>query len=398
MFQIIYIQFIIIIFISLYNIYYIFNIHLNKYYYLNSTKNVNNILRKINGFVILCKTNQIINKTNHFIVQPKISSTVILYNSEKSIKTAVRSIQNQNMKDIEIILVDDNSSDNSLKIIKKLEENDNRIKIIKNKINKGSIFSRSIAALYSKGKYIMALDSDDIFINQNIFDICFKEAENQNIDILEFSGFNVRKLILRLNGKLPKIAFYLRYKKNNTIIREPKLFDSLYKKNRTHILRLTDGYIWGKCIRTNIYKNALKILGEGIYKQNINYGEDRIVNFILFKVAKSFKFIEEYGIIYIYNPYSIFHSYNKKSILHDELINLNNIYRFTKNSTNVKIVVYELNYRWENIIMVGLNNENKNNLIVLIKLLLVNNYLDFREKNLLKNYLEQIKNNTYILY
>ena len=184
-----YIRFKIIILLSLYNIYYIFNTHLNNYYYLNSSKNLNNILRKINEFVIICKTDQIINNTNHFIFQPKISSTIILYNSENSIKTAVRSIQNQNMKDIEIILVDDNSLDNSLKIIKKLEENDNRIKIIKNKINRGSIYSRSISALYSKGKYIMALDSDDLFINKNIFDICFNEAEKQNLDILEFSGF-----------------------------------------------------------------------------------------------------------------------------------------------------------------------------------------------------------------
>ena len=302
----------------------IYIIYITKIINLN-TNNKNNIIRKINQYAIFCKSNKIINKKNTFSVQPKITATVIIYNSQKTLSTAIRSIQNQNMEDIEIILVDDYSIDNSLKIIKKLSENDFRINIIKNRINKGSLYSRSIAALYSKGKYIMALDSDDIFINPNIFNLCYKEAEKQNLDIIEFSGFQVRKPILRLNKKFPKIAFYLRYKKNNTIIRKPKLFNYLYLKNSTQIIRLIDGYIWGKCIKTFIYKKALKTIGEKVYKQNINFGEDRIVNFFLFKVANSFKFIQEYGIFYIYNPFSIIHSYNKVSILHDELINLKTI-------------------------------------------------------------------------
>jgi glycosyltransferase involved in cell wall biosynthesis len=394
---IIFIKFTVIILLCIYNIIFIFNKKMINNYYLNSKINKNNILRKINEYAINCKKKKIINKIENIFVQPNITSTVILYNAEKTISTAVRSIQNQNMKNIEILLVDDNSLDNSLKIILKLKEEDSRIKIIKNKINRGSIFSRSIATLYAKGKYIMALDSDDIFINKNIFELCYKDAENQNIDIIEFSGFMVRKFIQRLNQKFPKIAFYLRYKNNNTIIRKPKLFNYLYNKNKTHIIRLMDGYIWGKCIRTYTYKSALKILGEDIYKQNINFGEDRIVNFILFKVANSFKFIEEYGIIYIYNPLSIFHSYHKESILHDELINLNNIYKFTNNSTDVKIVAYEINYRWEKIIKVGLNEENKKNIIILINLLLANKYLDLNDKNKLQNYLELIINNKYNL-
>ena len=141
----------------------------------------------------------------------------------------------------------------------------------------------------------------------------------------------------------------------------------------------------------------MEILGEEIYKQKINFGEDRIVNFILFKEANSFKFIQEYGIFYVYNPLSIFHSYNKESILHDELINLNNLYKFTNNSTNIKIVAYEIDYRWEKIIKVGLNEENKKNIIFLINLLLMNKYLDFNDKNKLKYYLGQIINNQYNL-
>ena len=167
---------------------------------------------------------------------------------------------------------------------------------------------------------------------------------------------------------------------------QPNLFDFLYQKNNTRIIRLVDGYIWGKCIRTEIYLKTLNILGEYIYNQYMNFGEDRIVNFVLFKVANSFKFINEYGILYIYNPISIFHSYNKESITHDEIINLMNIYRFTKNTTNIRIVLYEIQYRWKNIIKPGLNEENRKNIKFLINLLLNSTLIGQNEKRKLYNY------------
>ena len=62
--------------------------------------------------------------------EPKITAIIPVYNSEKTIKPSLRSIQNQNMTDIEIILVNDFSSDNSLQTIKELQKEDPRIKII----------------------------------------------------------------------------------------------------------------------------------------------------------------------------------------------------------------------------------------------------------------------------
>jgi glycosyltransferase involved in cell wall biosynthesis len=101
-------------------------------------------------------------------------------------------------------LVDDFSSDKSLKIISNIAEKDSRVKIIRNKKNRGSLYSRSIGTLNSKGRYIMALDSDDIFSNEFLFYICYKESEKYDLDILEFSGFRIKKAILRLNQKLYK--------------------------------------------------------------------------------------------------------------------------------------------------------------------------------------------------
>ena len=62
-------------------------------------------------------------------------------------------------------------------------------------------------------------------------------------------------------------------------------------KSKKYII---DGYIWGKCINSSIFKKTLNIIGSSIYEQRINYGDDRLINFILFKVAHSFKYIKEY--------------------------------------------------------------------------------------------------------
>ena len=200
----------------------------------------------------------------------------------------------------------------------------------------------------------------------------------------------MKNSILKLNNKFPKIALYLRNKQNNLTLNQPQLFNSLYLKNGSKIKRLTDAYIWGKCIRTKLYHKALSTLGVHIYTSYYNYGEDRIVNFIFFKIANSFKFIEEYGIIYYYNPLSVCNSFKKEVIAHDELINLFSIYNFTKNTSDLEIIVYELKHRWNKTISPGLNNENKNYAKHLIKLLLISKNIKKREKKKLNKYLEEI--------
>ena len=350
------------------------------------------MIRKINKFIIICKNGELLNDIFNFSLIPKISAIVILYNSELSIKTAIRSIQNQKMIDIEILIIDDNSSDNSLEVIEKLEKKDKRIKIIKNKQNRGCLYSRSIGALNAKGKYIMALDSDDLFISKDIFNICYKEVEENNLDILEFSGFTVKKYILKLNNQLPEIAHYLKFKQHNLYIKQPELFDFLYLKNGSKIIRRVDGYMWGKCLNSKIYVKALNILGEKIYERYHNFGEDRIVNFVLFRIAKSFKYIEEYGILYLNNSLSICNSYKKELLASDELFNIMSILNFTKNTSYLSIPAYEIKHRWKHIIKPGLNEDNKKILKYIINILLISKHIKKNEKNKLKKYLEELQN------
>ena len=120
---------------------------------------------------------------------------------------------------------------------------------------------------------------------------------------------------------------------------------------------------------------SLKILGSNIYMKKINYGDDRIINFILFKIANSFKYIKEYGIIYNFNNNSITHSNSLFNNCHDELINIWSIYNFTKNSNDVYIAAFEIISRWNTIIYPGLNINNYKSINQLINKLLLNIYV-----------------------
>ena len=111
------------------------------------TNQMYNLIKKINTFIYICSKGILLEDIKLSYEKPKFSVIIALFNSEKTIKTAIRSIQNQNEKEIEIIIIEDCSNDNSLKKIEEMEKEDSRIKIIKNKKNRGALFSKSIGAL-----------------------------------------------------------------------------------------------------------------------------------------------------------------------------------------------------------------------------------------------------------
>ena len=346
-------------------------------------RKMNIILEKTNKWINLCQNETLNPNFVDSIEKPKITALITLFNSQNYIKTAVKSVQNQLFSDIEILIVEDCSKDNSHSIIQNMQKNDKRIKIIKNKKNRGALYSKSIGIIISTGKYIMILDSDDLFANENIFKICFEEAIKNNIDIIEFSGFNRNTSYFQLDN-IPEIPYYLRFKKENEIIYQPELSHFIYKKIGKYKYKLIDGVLWGKCVKSSAFKMSLKILGSDIYNQKINYGDDRIINFILYKVANSFKYINEYGIIYNFNNNSITHSNSLSNNCHDELVNIFSIYNFTQNSNDVNIVAFEIIFRWNNIIFPGLNKFNYEIINQLINMLSLNIYVcDFYKFKLL---------------
>ena len=96
--------------------------------------------------------------------KPKISVIIPFYNKDKfSTYIPLRCIQNQSFKDIEIIFVDDGSSENTIKEIIEEMKNDNRIILLKHKNNKGTLMTQVDGVRYASGEYILHLDQDDFF-------------------------------------------------------------------------------------------------------------------------------------------------------------------------------------------------------------------------------------------
>ena len=115
-----------------------------------------------------------------------------IYNGGKYLYYSLRSIQNQKMKDIEIIFTDDCSTDNSTLIIENYMKEDPRIRLIKNIKNRRILYSKSISALNAKGKYIIQLDQDDMFITDDAFNILYNKAEKYNLDLLQFREISMK--------------------------------------------------------------------------------------------------------------------------------------------------------------------------------------------------------------
>ena len=93
-----------------------------------------------------------------------VSVIMPAYNSERFIKQAINSVQNQTYQNFEIIVVDDCSTDNTNELVKDLCKEDKRIILLKNNKNEGAAISRNKAIEAAKGKYIAFLDSDDLWL------------------------------------------------------------------------------------------------------------------------------------------------------------------------------------------------------------------------------------------
>ncbi len=116
----------------------------------------------------------------------KVSVVVPVYNVEKYIKQCIESLLNQTLKDIEIICVDDGSTDNSLHILNELTQKDSRIKIFTQQ-NKGAGAARNLGISKANGEYLYFLDSDD-FTDINLLKEAYEKIKANNAQICIFKN------------------------------------------------------------------------------------------------------------------------------------------------------------------------------------------------------------------
>jgi glycosyltransferase involved in cell wall biosynthesis len=181
---------------------------------------IKNDIKNFETFFKFCNDNIKIIKKFYNKINPKVSVISPIHNRERFLIRFLKSIQYQSFKDIEIILVDDNSTDNGFKILEEYQKEDKRIKLIKHKRNKGTFITRNIGVLYSRAKYIILPDPDDL-ISKDIIRTCLYYAEKYKFEMIKYDSYNGNKHKIKFTDKKesrvvyqPELQTYLFYGKN----------------------------------------------------------------------------------------------------------------------------------------------------------------------------------------
>ena len=121
------------------------------------------------------------------VENPLVSVIVPIYNTAEYLEECLDSLISQTLEDIEIICVEDKSSDDCLKILKEYSKKDDRIVLIENDSNQGQSISRNNGLKVAKGEYVAFLDSDD-WIDRNTYEQLYKFAKDNDHDLVVFNA------------------------------------------------------------------------------------------------------------------------------------------------------------------------------------------------------------------
>ena len=192
-----------------------------------------------------------------------------VYNSEKYVGNAIKSILNQKFSKIEIIIINDGSTDKSVKIIKKYQRlNRLRLRLLNVKKNKGVSNSRNLGLKVAKGDYIIFLDSDDYLENNILTSIKNNIIKNKFPDLI-LGNHNMQSIKKNLNNKMIN---KLNHNKKINIINNLEFFT---------------GYCWAFIIkRAFISLNKIKFV-------NVKTHEDEIFISELISKSKSLSFLKK---------------------------------------------------------------------------------------------------------
>ena len=117
----------------------------------------------------------------------KVSVILPVYNVAPYLDETFQSLIHQSLRDIEIIAVNDGSTDNSESIIRKYQQQDSRIRLFSQE-NKGQSAARNLALQHAIGQYIYMMDSDDILTDSDALKTCYEYADKNKADFIFFDG------------------------------------------------------------------------------------------------------------------------------------------------------------------------------------------------------------------
>lgn len=231
---------------------------------------------------------------------PQISVIVPVYNVGKLVKRCLDSLLNQSLKDIEIIIVNDGSTDDSEDYLHPYL-GDNRIKYIKKETNEGLGNARNIGISHSLGKFISFVDSDD-WIDLDLYKVMLENAVNTNSDIIICGVQNEYE-----NCICSKERYSYTY--SNEISKEKAI--SLLSRSEANNFMISP-VVWNKIYKKNLLtENNITFLGN-------SYWEDNLFSFQIFTKAKKISIVPCVCYHYYQRENSITNTFSKKHI--DDLI------------------------------------------------------------------------------
>lgn len=233
----------------------------------------------------------------NFYIKNLISVIVPVYNVEKYLKQCVESILNQTYKNIEIILVDDGSTDKSGIICNYLrDEHSDKIKVIHKK-NAGLGMARNSGLNIAKGEFITFIDSDDWILSNELEDLYSSMLEN-DVDYCKGGFQKVSNEGDVLYQNIEKTQYFGRNKVRSNLL--PRLIGSAPNKHDSINMS-----VWGTLFKNNIIKeNKISFPSE---RKLIS--EDIVFDIEYLQYAKSAYVISNYGYQYRQNPNSLTTSY-----------------------------------------------------------------------------------------
>lgn len=246
-------------------------------------------------------------------MKPKVSVIVPIYNAELYLNDCIHSILSQSLKDIEVLLMDDESNDNSLNVCKEYEKKDSRIRVFSHK-NIGQGLERNIGIEKANGEYIAFIDADDM-LKPNMLEIMYELAKKHDADIISvgyedicLDGSIVRHILEnkilsnRININMA-MADLIGNKVDDTYKGCIAVWDSLFKKElidkyQIRFVSERDVYSEDLLFKLNFLRHAKTFISyeEPLYQYRINNESftNSVNNIIIDRILNLYDLVLEY--------------------------------------------------------------------------------------------------------
>ena len=213
-----------------------------------------------------------------------ISVIIPVYNVEKYLRRCIESVLCQTYRNLEVLLINDGSQDNSINICEEFQKKDQRIKIIQ-KENGGVSSARNMGLRALSGNYVTFIDSDD-YIKETYLETLITNMIEKNVDVVACGYYWEKK----------KESFFQEKNGQSRII-------SLENREMNFCKDKFLLPVWGKLFKVHILKDIW-------FDEDLQVGEDALFMAKAMNNGKTLYFNQEYLYIYAFNESSIWHSLN----------------------------------------------------------------------------------------